>query len=245
MREKALSKEPMSKKQSETDPKSRPASSESASRSGLFSRRHFLRGVALTAGAAALPSDGLLAQAPGAAAASPEPIGPGAATVTLSVNGKEVKLKIEPRVTLLDALRDHVDVAASKHVDLTGSKRVCDRGSCGACTMIVDGKTVYSCSTLAVDAQGKKIETVESLASGGKLHPIQESFVHHDGLMCGFCTPGFVMSSKSLLDRNPHPSHEEICRGLNGNICRCGTYVGIFQAVKRASDLMRGAKGGN
>ncbi len=232
-------------KRDKSDPERKPPAAERGPRGSLFSRRHFLRGVAISAGAAALPSDGLLAQSAGAAPAAAGPVGPGAVPVTLSVNGKEVKLKVEPRVTLLDALRDHIDLGTSKHVDLTGSKRVCDRGSCGACTMIVDGKTVYSCSVLAVEAQGKKIETVESLASGGKLHPVQEAFIHHDGMMCGFCTPGFVMSAKSLLDRDPHPSHEEMCRGLNGNICRCGTYIGIFHAVKRASELMRGVKGGN
>src|SRR6185503_3934635 len=122
---------------------------------GRWSRRRFLQGVALTAGAAAVPAEGLLARAAGAAAAGPEAVGPGAVPVTLSVNGKEVKLKVEPRTTLLDALRDHLDVSASRHVDLTGAKKVCDRGSCGACTMIIDGKTVYSCSVLCIEAQGK------------------------------------------------------------------------------------------
>jgi xanthine dehydrogenase YagT iron-sulfur-binding subunit len=219
---------------------------------GRWSRRRFLQGVALTAGAAAVPAEGLLgahpprggAGAAGAGAAGPEPVGPGAVPVTLQVNGKEVKLKVEPRTTLLDALRDHLDVAASRHVDLTGAKKVCDRGSCGACTMIIDGKTVYSCSVLCIEAQGRKIETVENLEKDGQPHPIQEAFVHHDGLMCGFCTPGFVMSSKALLDQNPYPSDEEIRRALNGNICRCGTYIGVFAAVRRASENMRTQKGG-
>src|SRR5262245_53771419 len=158
---------------------------------GRWSRRRFLQGVALTAGAAAVPAEGLLGAHPlqpprggaGAAAAGSDPVGPGAVPVTLSVNGKEVKLKVEPRTTLLDALRDHLDVAASRHVDLTGAKKVCDRGSCGACTMIIDGRTVYSCSVLCLEAQGKKIETVENLEKDGQPHPIQEAFVHHDGLM--------------------------------------------------------------
>jgi xanthine dehydrogenase YagT iron-sulfur-binding subunit len=211
---------------------------------GRFSRRRFLKGVALSAGAAAVPAEGLLGRVAGAAPEAPSPIGPAAAPVALTVNGKEVKLKVEPRVTLLDALRDHLDASGTRHLDLTGTKRVCDRGSCGACTVVIDGRTAYSCSILAVEAQGKKIETIEGLETGGQPHPLQEAFVHTDGLMCGFCTPGFVMASKALLDSNPYPTHEEICRGLNGNICRCGTYIRVFEAVKRASEEMRAQKGG-
>ena len=211
---------------------------------GRLSRRRFLQGVALSAGAAAVPAEGILARAGAAAPADAEPMGPGAVPITLSVNGSEVKLKVEPRVTLLDALRDHIDVSTSRYVDLTGAKKVCDRGSCGACTVILNGRTAYACSVLAIEAQGKAIETVEGLAKDGKPHPIQESFVHTDGLMCGFCTPGFVVAAKALLDRNPHPSHDEMCRGLNGNICRCGTYGGVFRAVKHASERMRAAASG-
>ncbi|HXK62023.1 MAG TPA: (2Fe-2S)-binding protein, partial [Acidobacteriota bacterium] len=150
-------------------------------------------------------------------------LGPGPVPVTLQVNGKSHRLQLEPRVTLLDVLRNHLD--------LTGTKEVCDRGTCGACTVLLDGKPVYACSVLAVDAQGKKIETIESLGTPEKLHPIQAAFVENDALQCGFCTPGFVMASKALLDRNPNPSREEIEKGLGGNLCRCGTYAGIRAAL--------------
>jgi xanthine dehydrogenase YagT iron-sulfur-binding subunit len=139
---------------------------------------------------------------------------------------------VEPRVTLLDAARDRLG--------LTGLKRVCDRGTCGACTMIVDGRTVYSCSSLAIEAQGKTIRTVEGLASAGALHPVQQAFCNHDALMCGFCTPGFVMAAVALGEKNPKPTREEACQGLDGNICRCGTYVKLLAAVM---DPKGGARG--
>jgi xanthine dehydrogenase YagT iron-sulfur-binding subunit len=147
--------------------------------------------------------------------------------VTLIVNGKPVELKIEPRVTLLDAIRNRAD--------LTGNKRVCDRGTCGACTVILDGKAVYSCSILAIDAQRRPIETIEGLARPGHLHPISAAFVEHDAQQCGFCTPGFVMATKALLDRVPNPNLKEVHHGLSGNFCRCGTYAGMRQAVLAAA----------
>jgi xanthine dehydrogenase YagT iron-sulfur-binding subunit len=149
--------------------------------------------------------------------------GPGAMPVTLTVNGKPYKAQLEPRVTLLDALRDHLDI--------TGAKRVCDRAECGACTVLMDGKPVYACSVLAVDAQDHKIETVESLTAGGDLHPLQKAFIEHDGQQCGFCTPGFVVAAKALVDKYPNPTPEQITHELSGNFCRCGTYAGIRQAV--------------
>jgi aerobic-type carbon monoxide dehydrogenase small subunit (CoxS/CutS family) len=148
------------------------------------------------------------------------------------VNGRPVDLRIEPRVTLLDALR--------MRADLTGNKRGCDRGACGACTMIVDGRPVYSCSTLAIEVQGKAIRTVDGLANGSTLHPVQQAFCDKDGLMCGFCTPGFVMASVALLERNPAPTPEQIRRGLDGNICRCGTFSRIFEAVSSVKGVTRG-----
>ena len=135
-------------------------------------------------------------------------------------------MEVEPRVTLLDALRHDLDV--------TGAKRVCDRGTCGACTVLVDGKPVYACSMLAIDAQGRKITTVESLA-GSALHPLQQAFVDNDGQQCGFCTPGFVMACKALLDKNPKPTRADVEKGLGGNLCRCGTYVGVREAVAAAA----------
>jgi xanthine dehydrogenase YagT iron-sulfur-binding subunit len=149
--------------------------------------------------------------------------GPGKVPVELTVNGKKHSLQLEPRVTLLDALRDDLEI--------TGAKRVCDRGECGACTVLMDNKTVYACSVLAIEAQGKAIATVEALMQGEKLHPVQQAFVDNDGSQCGFCTPGFVVASKALLDKHPNPTPDEIRRGLSGNFCRCGTYHGIQQAI--------------
>jgi len=123
--------------------------------------------------------------------------------------------------------------------DLTGNKRVCDRGACGACTMIVDGRTVYSCSTLAIEVQGKQIRTVDGLANGNTLHPVQQAFVDQDGLMCGFCTPGFVMATVALLERTPNPTVEQARKGLDGNICRCGTFVRIMEAALKAKGVAR------
>ena len=158
-------------------------------------------------------------------------IGPGKAAVTLLVNGKKQTLQLEPRVTLLDALRDFMD--------LTGAKRVCDRGTCGSCTVILDGKPVYSCAVLAIEAQGKTITTVEGLSSGN-LHPVQQAFLDNDAQQCGFCTPGFVMACKALLDENPHPNAEEVQKGLGGNLCRCGTYVGVRAAALQAATAAKG-----
>ena len=157
--------------------------------------------------------------------------GPGKTPVELTVNGKKHLLQLEPRVTLLDALRDNLQ--------LTGAKRVCDRGECGACTVLMGGKTVYACSLLAIDVQGTSIETIESLLQGEGLHPVQQAFVENDASQCGFCTPGFVMSAKALLDENPHPSAEDLRRGLGGNLCRCGTYHGIQRAMAQLGE--RGA----
>jgi xanthine dehydrogenase YagT iron-sulfur-binding subunit len=159
--------------------------------------------------------------------------GPGKVPVTLTVNGKQLRAQFEPRVTLLDALRDQFE--------LTGAKRVCDRGTCGACTIHMDGKAVYSCSVLAIDAQGRQLTTIEGLAEPGKLHPIQQAFVDNDAQQCGFCTPGFVMATKAFLDQHPHATAEEIKTGLGGNFCRCGTYAGIKAAVLQVAGNGKGA----
>jgi len=156
--------------------------------------------------------------------------GPAKAPIQLMINGKPSTVNVEPRVTLLEALRNELDI--------TGAKRVCDRATCGACTMIVDGKPVYSCSVLAIEAQGKQITTVESLMQGDKLHPLQQAFIDNDGQQCGFCTPGFVVAAKAFLDKNPNPTSEQIQKGLGGNLCRCGTYMGVRAAVAQT------AKGG-
>ena len=188
-----------------------------------FSRRSFLK----TVGAGGVAA-GVLTKAPKVGAQTANAVGPGAVPVTLNVNGKTLRLEIEPRVTLLDALR--------MRADLTGNKRGCDRGACGACTMIVDGRTVYACSTLAIEVQGKKIRTVDGLASAtGQLHPVQQAFCDKDALMCGFCTPGFVMASVGLLEKHPNATPEQIKKGLDGNICRCGTFSRVFEAVSSLS----------
>src|SRR5262245_14991251 len=168
-----------------------------------------------------------------AQAQAPRAVGPGEVPVQLLVNGKRIDLQIEPRVTLLDALR--------MRADLTGNKRGCDRGACGACTMIVDGRTVYACSTLAIEVQGKKIRTVDGLASAnGQLHPVQQAFCDKDALMCGFCTPGFIMASVGVLEKHPNATPEQIKKGLDGNICRCGTFSRIFEAVSSVKGVRRG-----
>jgi xanthine dehydrogenase YagT iron-sulfur-binding subunit len=187
------------------------------------SRRDFLRISGITA---AIP----LVASPKVIMAAGEQIpvhGPGKVAMEFNINGKPYKTNLEPRVTLLDALRDQFDI--------TGAKRVCDRGECGACTVLIDGKTVYACSVLAIEAQHKAIVTVESLMQDGKLHPIQQAFVENDASQCGFCTPGFVVACKALLDRNPNPTPEEIRHGLSGNLCRCGTYDGIRKAVAQVA----------
>jgi xanthine dehydrogenase YagT iron-sulfur-binding subunit len=167
------------------------------------------------------------------AAGSEVPVyGPGKVKVTLDVNGRSRTVEVEPRVTLLEALRHELDV--------TGAKRVCDRATCGACTVIMDGKPVYACSVLAIEAQRKPITTVEALAAGGKLHPLQQAFVDNDGQQCGFCTPGFVVACKALLDRHPDPTLDQLRAGLGGNLCRCGTYVGVRAAVAQAAKAQRG-----
>ncbi len=168
-----------------------------------------------------------------AAGAEVKVLGPGKAPIQLTINSKPFTAEVEPRVTLLEALRNDLD--------LTGAKRVCDRATCGACTVIMDGKPVYSCSVLAIEAQGKKITTVEGLMQGERLHPVQQAFVDNDAQQCGYCTPGFVVACKAFLDKNPNPTPEEVKRGLGGNLCRCGTYVGVRAAVLQAS---RGRKGG-
>ncbi len=194
-----------------------------------LSRRDFLKGASM-----ALPT-GLLVSGQ-AKAAAPEHagavVGPGAVPITLEINGKPHSLKVEPRVTLLDALRSQLD--------LTGAKKVCDRGVCGACTVIMDGHPVYACNVLAIEAEGHKIVTIEGLAPADKLHPVMTAFVNHDAQQCGFCTPGFVVACKAFLDKHPHPSLEDVEHGLGGNLCRCGTYAGVREAVLEAAETLKG-----
>ncbi len=198
-----------------------------------MSRRGFIRGVGLGSGAigTGVLEPGALAEAQPAGAKA---VGPGPVPVTLEVNGKPHKLNLEPRVTLLDALRDHLDY--------TGAKRVCDRATCGSCTVMVDGKAVYACSMLAIDAEGKNIQTVEGLTATGKPDPIVTAFIANDAVQCGFCTPGFVLATKAFLARNPSPTYEQVKEGFGGNLCRCGTYIGIRRAVLQAAKEMKGGQ---
>jgi aerobic-type carbon monoxide dehydrogenase small subunit (CoxS/CutS family) len=202
---------------------------------GGISRRGFLKGAGLTAAGTAL-LDGV--QAFSSETADPTAhgvteMGPGPATVRLHVNGTEHTLEIEPRTTLAEALRIHLG--------MTGTKIVCDRGVCSGCTVWLDKMPVNSCMTLAVDAIGHRITTIEGISSEDKMHPLQAAFVKHDAMQCGFCTPGMVMSCAALLERNPHPSEHDVRHAVSGNLCRCGTYPKIFAATLDAAGTLRNA----
>ncbi len=201
---------------------------------GSVSRRGFMRGVGIGSGmvGTAVLDQEALAQAP----AGGNVAGPGAVPITLQINGKPMNLTVEPRVTLLDALRNHLN--------LTGAKRACDRGNCGSCTVIMGGKVVYACNILAIDAQGKQIQTIEGISAGGRMHPVSAAFVQNDAQQCGYCTPGFVMAVKGFLDKNPNPTPDQVNQGLGGNICRCGTYIGVRQAALDAAKAMKGGSRG-
>jgi aerobic-type carbon monoxide dehydrogenase small subunit (CoxS/CutS family) len=147
--------------------------------------------------------------------------------LTMLLNGEEVTMHIEPDALLADVLREHLG--------LTGTKEACGEGECGACTVLLDGRPVTSCLVPALKAQGREVGTVEGLASDGELHPLQKSFIEHGAVQCGYCTPGMLMSAKALLDRNPHPTEEEIKEAISGNLCRCTGYVKIVEAIKAAS----------
>ncbi len=154
--------------------------------------------------------------------------------IKLTVNGTRYELTVNPWESLLNVIREDLG--------LTGTKEGCGLGECGACTVIIDGMTVNSCLVLAVEADGKKITTIEGLAEGDKLHPIQEAFMEEGGLQCGFCTPGMIMSAKVLLDNNPNPDDDEIKKGIAGNFCRCTGYTKIFASIKAAAKKMQGVK---
>jgi xanthine dehydrogenase YagT iron-sulfur-binding subunit len=187
------------------------------------SRRDFLK---ISTVAAAVP----VVAGPRAVMAAGQEVpvyGPGKVPMEFNINGKPYKASLEPRVTLLDAMRDSLDI--------TGAKRVCDRAECGACTILLDDRAVYACSILAIEAQGKRITTVESLTESGTLHPIQQAFVDNDASQCGFCTPGFVVACKAMLDKHPDPTPEDLRHELSGNVCRCGTYAGIRAAIAQVA----------
>jgi len=211
------------------------------SRKRPLSRRSFLKGAALTsAGAvAAVATLGHLERAEASTPALPEGVaeqlGPGPVAMELKINGKIMPLTIEPRVTLVRALREHLG--------MTGTKLVCDRGSCGACTVHLDGQPVTACMVLAVDARGHEITTIEGLGNPDRMHPVQDAFVHADAMQCGFCTPGMVMSIAAALERNPAADLDAIRHSVAGNICRCGTYPHVFAAALKVARESGGAKG--
>ena len=152
--------------------------------------------------------------------------------IRLRINGLAHELEVKPWATLLDTLREDLG--------LTGTKEGCGQGECGACTVLMDGKPVNACLILAMEAQGKEIVTIEGLASGDELHPIQQAFVDRGGMQCGFCTPGMILSAKALLDENPDPTDEEIRKGLEGNFCRCTGYTKIIESIRVAAERMKG-----
>lgn len=192
-----------------------------------FSRRSFIRGAGLsTAGSVLLTTNALAFEFEEGLAGGKE-YGPGANLIQMKVNGLVQTLSVEPRTTLASALRDHLE--------LTGTKVVCDRGSCSACTVYVDGKPVNSCMMSVFDVGDKEVTTIEGIAKNGNLHPVQEAFIEHDASQCGYCTPGMVMSCAHLLDHNPNPTLDDVKSATRGNLCRCGTYPHVFKATLDAA----------
>ncbi len=190
-----------------------------------ISRRGFLRGAGLsTAGSVLLTSEVFAFEYTEDKGTE---LGPDATTIQMKVNGRMWSLSVEPRTTLASALRDHLE--------LTGTKVVCDRGSCSACTVYVDGKPVNSCMMSVFDVGDKEVTTIEGIAKNGNLHPVQEAFIEHDASQCGYCTPGMVMSCAHLLDNNSNPTLEDVKEATRGNLCRCGTYPHVFKATLDAA----------
>lgn len=208
--------------------------SDETPKQGQLSRRQFLRASGAAVAASTVAGTIMTTKMQSAEAKkSTAPLPQGSVDITLKVNGQSHRLTVQPRVTLLDALRERLQI--------TGAKRICDRGTCGGCTVIKDGKAIYACMMLAVDAQGSEILTVEGMGTPEKMSKVQEKFVEHDALMCGFCTPGFVASCHAALQKNPNATMEEIKRACAGNICRCGTFNRVFEAAVAAAKEMRGA----
>jgi aerobic-type carbon monoxide dehydrogenase small subunit (CoxS/CutS family) len=188
-----------------------------------ISRRSFLKGAGVAAAGTAVLNSGLL----GHASEVPSSAISGATTIALNINGAEQRVSVEPHTTLAEALRDELH--------LTGTKIVCDRGSCSACTVWLDGTPVNSCMTFALDAAGRKVTTIEGLGGPENLHPVQAAFVEHDGTQCGYCTSGMVMSCAALLEHNPNPTAADVQQAISGNLCRCGTYPKVVEAALAAA----------
>ncbi|MFL6334311.1 MAG: (2Fe-2S)-binding protein [Pyrinomonadaceae bacterium] len=204
------------------------------------SRRRFLKGVGI-AGAGAALADHLAQTAEAETKAARDEAAKlptaGTLSLTLDVNGRRRPVSVEPRTTLLNALRNHLEPA------VTGPKLVCDVGTCGACTVLLDGRPVYSCLVLAADAAGRKVTTVEGLGTPERPNAVQAAFVEQDALMCGFCTPGFVTTISAYLKQNPNPSMAEVREACKGNFCRCGTYPRVFEAALAAAKAKAGTEG--
>lgn len=196
-----------------------------------LSRRTFIKGAGLTTAGTVMANTSLLALENSILAPTGEAFGPDAVTIQMNVNGTTHSLIVEPRTTLASALRDHLD--------LTGTKVVCDRGSCSACTVFLDGKPVNSCMTMALDVGTQKVTTIEGIAKNGDLHPVQEAFIEHDASQCGYCTPGMVMSCVHLVENNSNPSLDDVKHATRGNLCRCGTYPHVFEATLAAAKKMK------
>ena len=215
--------------------KNETLSADDAQKPSGISRRGFLRGVGVVGAGAVIIDHPLLRGAETTtqpAAEHPSNIVSGQTTINLTVNGKDRSVTIEPRVSLLNALRDYAEPP------ITGPKLVCDIGTCGACTVLLNDKPVYGCLVLAVDAVGKKITTAEGFGTPDHMSAVQEAFVAKDAMMCGFCTPGFVTTVSALLKSNPHPTVDQVREGCKGNFCKCGTYPHVFAAAMQASEKM-------
>jgi xanthine dehydrogenase YagT iron-sulfur-binding subunit len=196
-----------------------------------FSRRGFLKGAGVTAATTVMESASALARETKDVLQRDRLVGPDALPVKLRVNGHEHSVMIEPRYTLAETLRDNLG--------LTGTKVVCDRGSCSACTVWIDKTPALACMTLAIDAVGREITTIEGISQGDTMHQVQAAFVKHDAMQCGFCTPGMVMSCAALLNRNPNPDLNDVKHAVSGNLCRCGTYPKVFAATLDAAQQRR------
>ena len=188
-----------------------------------ISRRSFIKGAGLSTAGSVLLTYNALAFDYKEQLVTGKEFGPEATTIKMKVNGKMKSLRVEPRTTLASALRDHLE--------LTGTKVVCDRGSCSACTVYLDGKPVNACMMSAFDVGEKEITTIEGIAKNGELHPVQQAFIDHDASQCGYCTPGMVMSCVHLVENNADPNLEDVKNATRGNLCRCGTYPNVFKAT--------------
>jgi xanthine dehydrogenase YagT iron-sulfur-binding subunit len=193
-----------------------------------ISRRGFLKAASATAASTLVESTHAITEEVKKSSQGPHSVGPGAVPIVLHVNGVAHSISVEPRHTLAEVLRDSLN--------LTGTKVVCDRGSCSACTIWIDKVPTLSCMTLAIDVGARKVTTIEGIASGSQLHPVQAAFIKHDALQCGFCTPGMVMSCVALLDRHPNANLDDVKHALSGNLCRCGTYPKVFAATLEVAE---------